>query len=66
MTARVVLSCDGVWNGFDCRQATPVGAVLTGIEARRIARRMFGWTHRWDGELVRDYCAACTTRQAKR
>ena len=71
MTARVVLSCDGRVGIFDCRQAIPVGAVMTGKEARAIAKRVGGWSsvliarpkegvtrHR-----VEDFCPACTKRR---
>jgi len=68
MTARVVLSCDGQEGVYPCRQAVPVGAVLTGNEARRIAAGQ-GWSSRWSTarEHAHDYrlqdlCPACTRR----
>lgn len=70
MTARVVLSCDGQVGSYDCRQAIPVGAVMTGKEARLIAKRD-GWSsalvarprngitrHR-----VEDLCPSCTKKR---
>lgn len=70
MTARVVLSCDGKEGVFDCRQAIPVGAILTGVEARRIAKRD-GWSslpisRDRDGVTrlrVEDFCPSCTRKQ---
>jgi hypothetical protein len=72
MTARVVLSCDGEEGVFPCRQAIPVGAILTGKEARVIAKR-----EGWSSELiarpkegitryrVEDFCPACTKRRQR-
>jgi len=62
---RAVLACDGHTTAGPCRQATPVGVVDTGAEARRIAARD-GWTTRvqWAGHTVRDLCPACTRREA--
>ena len=60
MTARVVLACDGKEGVFDCRQAIPIGKVLTGVEARRIAKRD-GWSSAIDEFLlVHDFCPRCT------
>lgn len=67
MTARVVLSCDGTEGVYPCRQAIPVGAITTGVEARRIAKRD-GWssallTRPRDGvtrSRVEDFCPRCT------
>lgn len=70
MTARVVLSCDGQEGMYPCRQAIPVGAVMTGNEARRIAARN-GWTTRTHSggvlvaSTVQDLCPACTKRMQK-
>lgn len=69
MSARVVLSCDGMGGFYLCRQAIPVGAVMTGVEARRIAKRE-GWSSELiarprDGvtrHRVEDFCPACTKR----
>lgn len=67
MTARVVLSCDGKEGIFACRQAIPVGAVKTGVDARRIAKAE-GWSSytaafqpSWQYEIV-DLCPACTRK----
>lgn len=73
MTARVVLSCDGMEGSFPCRQAIPVGPVMTGVEARRIAKRD-GWSslpisRDRDGITrlrVEDFCPACTKRDRER
>jgi hypothetical protein len=70
VTARVVLSCDGKEGVFDCRQAIPVGAVMTGVEARRIAKRE-GWSSALISRpkngvtraRVEDFCPACTRKQ---
>lgn len=62
MTARVALRCDGFEGAFPCRQAVPVGEVLTGAQARHEARVHFGWTARVVGEAVADYCPGCTRR----
>jgi len=70
MTARVVLSCNGMEGHFECRQAIPVGAVVTGVEARRIAKRE-GWSSELiarprDGitrHRVEDFCPSCTRKR---
>lgn len=46
MTARVTLACDGRIggaDGYDCRQATPVGAPRNGSHARAVAHHAHGW-----------------------
>lgn len=63
MTARVVLACDGEWPlGVRCRQAQPVGEVLTGSQARHEAR-LQGWSAPLIGGLIADLCPACTRRR---
>lgn len=61
MTARVVLSCDGQAGIHECRQAIPVGAVLTGRDARHTAKAE-GWSAQQVGGRVLDLCPACTRR----
>ena len=69
MTARVVLACDGMEGFFECRQAIPVGKVMTGVDARRIAKRD-GWSSRLEARPAFgmayhavDYCPSCTRKQ---
>lgn len=69
MTARVVLSCDGDEGIYPCRQAIPVGAVLTGGQARRIAQSA-GWTSKVfvENELelpIVDLCPRCSQQVLK-
>lgn len=69
MTARVVLSCDGTEGTLPCRQAIPVGEVLTGAQARSIAARA-GWSSNLRafpprGFLPSDLCPACTKRKVE-
>lgn len=65
MSTRVVLSCNGKWNGVDCWNAIPVGQVDTAAEARAIAKK-FDWTHRLIAYApsttyrVEDLCPRCT------
>lgn len=71
MSIRAVLSCDGKEGMYDCRQATPVGQVLTAREAREIAKKIHGWSSfAWTpvGKtlMVLDFCQACTKRRAER
>lgn len=67
MSIRAVLSCNGTEGIFACRQAIPVGEVLTASEARRIAAKD-GWTVRvhTGGVLVvstvQDFCPSCTRK----
>jgi hypothetical protein len=68
MSIRAVLSCNGKEGIYDCRQATPVGEVLTAAEARRIAKKIHGWSSQvMPGPeapfLVHDFCQACTKRR---
>lgn len=62
MTARVSLRCDGMEGIYPCRQAVPVGEVLTGAQARHEAKTHFGWTSRVESEQIVDYCPGCTKR----
>jgi hypothetical protein len=68
MTARVVLSCDGkLPSGMECRGAIPVGAVLTGSQARYAAGKQ-GWSSNLIAFPPRDFqpidlCPACTKRK---
>lgn len=59
---RAVIACGGNEGVYPCRQATPVGVVETGAEARRIAARD-GWTSRVQMNAVLDLCPACTKRR---
>lgn len=69
MSIRAVLSCNGKEGMFDCRQATPVGEVLTAREAREVAKKI----HHWSSEVIStggpyrvfDFCQACTKRRAE-
>lgn len=68
MSIRAVLSCNGQEGIYDCRQATPVGEVLTARQAREIAKKVHGWssaTISFSGGpyLVYDFCQACTKRR---
>ena len=59
MTIRIVLQCQGVINGYDCRQALPCGPMSTVEEARAFARHPSnGWAH-LDGK---DLCRTCKSR----
>lgn len=58
---RAVLACEGREGHFPCKQATPVGVVANGADARRIAKRE-GWTHKVYNGHVLDLCPACTLR----
>lgn len=58
---RAVLACEGQEGIFPCKQATPVGVVGTGAEARRIAAQS-GWTTKIYNNHVLDLCPACTLR----
>jgi hypothetical protein len=69
VSIRAVLSCNGKEGIYDCRQATPVGEVLTASEARRIAKTIHGWSSEIIAGpkapfLVHDFCQACTKRRA--
>jgi hypothetical protein len=61
---RAVIACGGREGIYPCRQATPVGVVDTGAEARRIAARD-GWTAVLTGDGVLDLCPACARRRAE-
>lgn len=69
MTIRAVLSCNGNEGMYECRQATPVGEVLTAREARAVAAKIHGWTSQMyyvpskDTVIVQDYCKSCTKRR---
>jgi len=64
MTARVVLACDGEQAGERCRQAIPVGEVLSGVEARRGAKKHGGWSSYVSNTgIVVDLCPSCTKRR---
>lgn len=70
MSIRAVLSCNGKEGIFDCRQATPVGEVMTGAEARAIAKKIHGWSSvsqsiNGGPYHVYDFCYACTKRRAE-
>jgi hypothetical protein len=71
VTIRAVLSCNGKEGMYDCRQATPVGEVLTAREARQIAKKIHGWSSvalnlsGVDSGDVLDFCQACTKRRAE-
>lgn len=66
MSARVVLSCDGQEGIFPCRQAIPVGEVLTGRQARQISAKD-GWSKHAGDDGITDFCPSCTKkRSAKR
>lgn len=68
MSIRAVLSCNGMEGAYRCRQATPVGEVLTAREAREVAKKVHGWSHRVTAYpptfeyVVEDLCQACTRR----
>lgn len=69
MSIRAVLSCNGQEGIYDCRQATPVGEVLTARQAREIAKKIHGWSSEvisFSGGpyLVYDFCHACTQRRS--
>jgi hypothetical protein len=66
MTARVVLACDGMEGMFRCRQAIPVGEVLTGSEARYTAKLYGEWSSRSEAGKILDLCPACTKRRHQR
>lgn len=65
MTARVVLACDGFEGMFRCRQAIPVGEVLTGSQARHEAKVHGGWTTTLAAGVLLDLCPACARRQGR-
>jgi hypothetical protein len=74
VTIRAVLSCNGKEGMYDCRQATPVGEVLTAREAREIAAKIHGWSSYVVDPLnlrpattnvVLDFCQSCTKRRLK-
>lgn len=72
MSIRAVLSCNGKEGFYDCRQATPVGEVLTARQAREVAKKVHGWSSqaliipsRDNQVVVLDYCQACTKRRAE-
>lgn len=63
MSIRAVLSCNGMEGVLPCRQATPVGEVLTGSEARYVARTTHGWSSAVEAGKILDFCQACTKRR---
>lgn len=65
MSIRAVLSCNGMEGVLPCRQATPVGEVLNGNEARYVARTVHGWSAELVEGQVADFCQACTKRRQK-
>jgi hypothetical protein len=70
MSIRVVLSCNGKEGMYDCRQATPVGEVMSAREARAIAKKTHGWSSTLAAfsreDSVLDFCPACTKRMQER
>ena len=72
MSIRAVLSCNGREGVYPCRQATPVGEVLTAREARAVAKKIHGWSSdvfyspNAGQVVVLDYCQACTRREQER
>jgi hypothetical protein len=66
MTARVSLRCDGQEGVYPCRQAVPVGEVLTGAEARHEAKKHFGWSNEIVAERINDFCPRCTRERAEK
>lgn len=75
VSIRAVLACNGREGIYDCRQATPVGEVLTARDAREIAKTIHKWSSEvnvsWDSRsgrgsfVVRDYCQSCTRKRAE-
>jgi hypothetical protein len=67
MSIRAVLSCNGKEGIFECRQATPVGEVMTARQAREVAHKIHGWSSEVISTggpyLVFDFCHACTKRR---
>lgn len=72
MSIRAVLSCNGMEGAYPCRQATPVGEVLTAAEARAVAKKYHGWSTRIVARApsteykVEDLCQRCARQELER
>jgi len=65
MSIRAVLACNGEQAHERCRQAVPVGEVLTASQARHEAKTIFGWSSAVENGTVNDYCPSCTKRRTE-
>lgn len=63
MSIRATLACDGEQAHERCRQAVPVGEVLTGSQARFQAKKHFEWGTEVIAGEVKDFCPACIRRR---